>query len=237
MAERYPRALIKIHVLVTCDDGGATSAAINAAGLALVDAGIFLRGVVAAARVGAPVAATTLVDPNRAGSAARRRPRSGLSTVLRRGALDGPDGRAAAAAGRLRFFDSAGAGRRGEGRRRLATAARDHVARLDAVRARRRRPRSPASVHAQGSRRSAAAVLAREVLGDGDLPLCRRSPGLLLVVDAPRASRRRPRSSGPRRWRPPGTPPGSSRNKYTWSCRCRSASFFLTRPRAPRPRS
>ena len=51
MAERYPRALIKIHVLVTCDDGGATSAAINAAGLALVDAGIFLRGVVAAARV------------------------------------------------------------------------------------------------------------------------------------------------------------------------------------------
>ena len=66
MAERYPRALIKIHVLVTCDDGGATSAAINAAGLALVDAGIFLRGVVAAARVGAPVAATTLVDPNRA---------------------------------------------------------------------------------------------------------------------------------------------------------------------------
>lgn len=66
ISERYPRSLIKIHILVTCDDGGGTCAAINAAGLALVDAGIFLRGVVAAARVGAPVVSATLVDPTRA---------------------------------------------------------------------------------------------------------------------------------------------------------------------------
>ena len=134
MAERYPRALIKIHVLVTCDDGGATSAAINAAGLALVDAGIFLRGVVAAARVGAPVAATTLVDPNRA--EARHGVALDLACLpcfgevlwtdltgerpLQPDAYDSLIARALDAAAKV-----------GE---QLATAARDHVARLDAVR-------------------------------------------------------------------------------------------------------
>ena len=134
MAERYPRALIKIHVLVTCDDGGATSAAINAAGLALVDAGIFLRGVVAAARVGAPVAAPTLVDPNRA--AARHGGALDLACLpcfgevlwtdltgerpLQPDAYDSLIARALDAAAKV-----------GE---QLATAARDHVARLDAVR-------------------------------------------------------------------------------------------------------
>lgn len=134
MAERYPRALVKIHVLVTCDDGGATSAAINAAGLALVDAGIFLRGVVAAARVGAPVAATTLVDPNRA--EARHGVALDLACLpcfgevlwtdltgerpLQPDAYDSLIARALDAAAKV-----------GE---QLATAARDHVARLDAVR-------------------------------------------------------------------------------------------------------
>ena len=49
--ERYPRSRVDVHVHVLCDDGGAASCAVNAASLALVDAGVFLRDVAAGATV------------------------------------------------------------------------------------------------------------------------------------------------------------------------------------------
>ena len=159
---------------MTCDDGGATSAAINAAGLALVDAGIFLRGVVAAARVGAPVAATTLVDPNRA--EARHGVALDLACLpcfggcwtdltgerpLQPDAYDSLIARALDAASKV-----------GE---QLATAAQDHVARLDAVRGGVARGRGRWPVGARELR--VAAVVARERSWRWRPPACRRSPG------------------------------------------------------------
>ena len=64
MLERYPRSTIAVHLHVLCDDGGAQACCVNAACLALVDAGIFLRDVAAAASV-AFYQGKVVADPQR----------------------------------------------------------------------------------------------------------------------------------------------------------------------------
>ena len=48
----YPKTLIDVHIQVLCADGGTRCASIIAASLALADAGIFMRDLVAAVAVG-----------------------------------------------------------------------------------------------------------------------------------------------------------------------------------------
>lgn len=56
--DRFPKSVIEVYVLVLEADGGEVCAAINAASLALIDAGIDMRDMLAAANVAAcPVAA------------------------------------------------------------------------------------------------------------------------------------------------------------------------------------
>lgn len=59
----YPRSQISIYLQVICDDGGAQAAAINAACLALVNAGIPMKEMVTACSVGF-VDSTPLLDLN-----------------------------------------------------------------------------------------------------------------------------------------------------------------------------
>lgn len=63
----YPRAKIEINVLILADDGGRLCASINAATLALVDAGIPMKDMVCAcsAGLGGENGDSTLVDLNR----------------------------------------------------------------------------------------------------------------------------------------------------------------------------
>lgn len=64
MVERYPRCEIAVRLSVLVDDGGVLSACVNAASLALVDAGIMLRDVAAAATV-SRYQRQIVVDPTR----------------------------------------------------------------------------------------------------------------------------------------------------------------------------
>lgn len=59
----YPRSQISIFIQVICDDGGAQAAAINAASLALINAGIPMKEFVCACTVGF-IADTPLLDLN-----------------------------------------------------------------------------------------------------------------------------------------------------------------------------
>lgn len=67
MLHLYPRARIEINVLILADDGGRLCAGINAATLALVDAGIPMKDMVCAcsAGLGGEGGDSTLVDLNR----------------------------------------------------------------------------------------------------------------------------------------------------------------------------
>lgn len=67
MLHLYPRAKIEINILIMADDGGRLCASINAATLALVDAGIPMKDMVCAcsAGLGGEGGDTTLVDLNR----------------------------------------------------------------------------------------------------------------------------------------------------------------------------
>jgi exosome complex component RRP41 len=61
----YPKSKIEIVVWILADDGGRLCAAINAATLALVDAGVPLKDLVCACSAGLGSSETTLVDLNR----------------------------------------------------------------------------------------------------------------------------------------------------------------------------
>jgi len=67
MLHLYPRARIEINILILADDGGRLCTAINAATLALIDAGIPMKDMVCAcsAGLGGESGDSTLVDLNR----------------------------------------------------------------------------------------------------------------------------------------------------------------------------
>lgn len=67
MLHLYPRARIEINILILADDGGRLCAAINAATLALIDAGIPMKDMVCScsAGLGGESGDSTLIDLNR----------------------------------------------------------------------------------------------------------------------------------------------------------------------------
>jgi len=68
--ERWPRSRIRVDVVVVANDGGAHACAMNAAVMALIDAGVAVRDTLACASVGV-VDGEVLVDLNRAEERAR----------------------------------------------------------------------------------------------------------------------------------------------------------------------
>ena len=95
----YPRAVVTLSVHVQADDGGAAAAAVNAAVLALADAGVALRGLLGAVSLAWGV-------PAAAGGGAR----------CAGAALDPTAAEAAAATARgVAVFEALGAGAGGEG--------------------------------------------------------------------------------------------------------------------------
>jgi exosome complex component RRP41 len=67
LLQLYPKSRIEVHVVILADDGGRLCAAINAASLALVDAGIPMKDLLCACSAGYSGGSTdtTLVDLNR----------------------------------------------------------------------------------------------------------------------------------------------------------------------------
>lgn len=61
----YPKSKIEVVVCILADDGGKLPAAINAASLALVDAGVAVKDLLCACSAGFSSSSTTLVDLNR----------------------------------------------------------------------------------------------------------------------------------------------------------------------------
>lgn len=64
MGDLMPRCAVRVTVNVLCDDGGARAASVNAATLALIDAGVPMRDILSAVTVGY-LDGETLVDLNK----------------------------------------------------------------------------------------------------------------------------------------------------------------------------
>jgi len=134
LAERYPRTVVEVSLLVTVDDGGLVACSVNAAALALVDAGVFLRDIVACASLACRPGRAPLVDPTR--NEERRAARLDVAVLPASGALLYAD---LGGAHPVPFGDlddaleraSSAAARAGA---QLAAFARDHVAAADEVR-------------------------------------------------------------------------------------------------------
>ncbi|KAJ2157555.1 exosome non-catalytic core subunit rrp46 [Coemansia sp. RSA 552] len=72
LAQLHPRTLVQINIQVRLGDGSVDAAAINATTLALVDAGIPLRAMVAAAACAVLADGSIVVDPTQEEAAAAR---------------------------------------------------------------------------------------------------------------------------------------------------------------------
>lgn len=83
----FPRKAVAVGVHVLCDDGGAVAAAVNAAFLALVDAGVFMQGMLTAACVSVHNG-VVVVDPE----AVEEGEADGVLTFTFDGGVKGEDG-------------------------------------------------------------------------------------------------------------------------------------------------